>query len=70
MTQTEIFKAFSVLPPKQRLVIAKKIQDQMSDELFADLDAYLPNIEMSDTEIMKEVKAVRNAKAKKNQIDS
>jgi hypothetical protein len=65
MTQTEILKAFQTLPPKQRLMVAKKIQAEMSDELFADLDKSLPNIEMSEAEIMKEVKAVRYAKAKK-----
>ena len=40
-------------------MVAKKIQTTMSDELFADLDMELPDIDMSESEIMKEVKAIR-----------
>lgn len=61
MTQIEVLKGFESLTPKQRLMVAKKIQFKMSDELFADIDMELPNLEMSEAEIMKEVKAVRNA---------
>jgi hypothetical protein len=39
-------------------MVAKKIQTKMSDELFADLDMELPDIDMSQSEIMKEVNAV------------
>ena len=49
------------MSPKQRLMVAKKIQTKMSDELFADIDMELPDIDMSESEIMQEVKAVRNA---------
>ena len=42
-------------------MVAKKIQTKMSDELFADIDMELPDIDMSESEIMQEVKAVRNA---------
>ncbi len=59
MTQIEVLKGFESLSPKQRLMVAKKIQTTMSDELFADLDMELPDIDMSESEIMKEVKAVR-----------
>ena len=59
MTQIEVLKIFESLSPKQRLMVAKKIQSTMSDELFADLDMELPDIDMSESEIMKEVKAVR-----------
>jgi hypothetical protein len=61
MTQIEVLKGFESLSQKQRLMVAKKIQTKMSDELFADLDMELPDIDMSESEIMKEVKAVRNA---------
>ena len=61
MTQIEVLKGFESLSPKQRLIIAKKIQTKMSDELFADIDMELPNIDMSEGEIMQEVKTVRNA---------
>ena len=59
MTQIEVLKIFESLSPKQRLMVAKKIQSTMSDELFADLDMELPDIDMSESEIMKDVKAVR-----------
>jgi hypothetical protein len=59
MTQIEVLKGFESLSPKQRLVVAKKIQNKISDELFADLDMELPDIDMSESEIMKEVKAIR-----------
>lgn len=57
----EVLKGFESLSPKQRLMVAKKIQSKMSDELFADIDMELPDIDMSESEIMQEVKAVRNA---------
>ena len=56
MTQIEVLKGFESLSPKQRLMVAKKIQTKMSDELFADIDMELPNIDMSEGEIMQEVK--------------
>ena len=59
MTQIEVLKGFESLSPKQRLMVAKKIQTKMSDELFADLDMELPDIDVLESEIMKEVKAVR-----------
>ena len=58
MTQIEVLKGFESLSPKQRLMVAKKIQSKMSDELFADIDMELPDIDMSESEIMQEVKAV------------
>ena len=64
MTQSDILRAFQTLPSKQRLALAKKIHQQMADELFDDLDKSLPDIEISEKEIMKEVKAVRNDKQK------
>ena len=61
MSQREVIQAFNSLPPKQRLAIAKKIQLQMADELFDDLDAELPDVELSTQEIQKEIKAYRDA---------
>jgi FixJ family two-component response regulator len=66
-TQSEILEAFEALPPKQRLFIAKKIQEKMSDKLFEDLDISLPNVELSESEIMTEIKAVRYGNGKENQ---
>ena len=50
---------YQYLSPKQRLMVAKKIQTKMSNELFADIDMELPDINMSESKIMQEVKAVR-----------
>ena len=66
MTQVEFIKAFNAFPAKDRLLIAKKIQLQMADELFEELDAELPNVDMPTAEIQKEIKAFRNAQKKKN----
>ena len=59
MTQIEVLKGFESLSPKQRLMVAKKIQTKMSDELFADIDMELPDLDMCESEIMQEVKAIR-----------
>jgi hypothetical protein len=64
MSQREVIQAFNSLPPAQRLATAKKIQLQMADELFEDLDAELPDVELSTQEIQKEIKAYRNVKKK------
>ncbi|GAB4028858.1 hypothetical protein [Spirosoma koreense] len=66
MSQHEVIQAFNALPPKQRLAIAKKIQLQMADELFDDLDAELPNVSISTQEIQQEIIAYRNAQKKKD----
>ncbi|MCP1385847.1 MULTISPECIES: hypothetical protein [Runella] len=66
MTQTEFIRTFNAFPTKDRLAIAKKIQLQMADELFDELDAELPDVEISMSEIQKEIKAFRNAQKKKN----
>ena len=64
MSQREVILAFNSLPPKQKLAIAKKIQLQMADELFEDLDTQLPNVSMSTQEIQQEIIAYRNAQKK------
>jgi hypothetical protein len=66
MTQVEFIKTFNAFPIKDRLVIAKKIQLQMADELFEELDAELPDVDISTVEIQKEIKAFRNAQKKKD----
>ncbi len=66
MSQREVIQAFNSLPPDQRLATAKKIQLQMADELFEDLDAELPDVQLSTQEIQKEIKAYRNAKKKED----
>ena len=58
MTQVEFIKTFNAFPVKDRLVLAKKIQLQMADELFEELDAELPDVEISTAEIQKEIKFI------------
>ncbi len=60
-TQTQILQAFESLPKKDKLVIAKKIQLQVADDLFEELDAEMPDVEMSSEEIQKEINAYRHA---------
>jgi len=62
MTQVEFIQTFNAFSAKERLAIAKKIQLQMADELFEELDADLPDLDISTAEIQKEIKAFRNAK--------
>jgi hypothetical protein len=66
MTQTEIIKAFDILPKGQKLIVARKIQLRMADDLFAEIDIELPDIQVSTSDIQKEIKAYRHAKKKKN----
>ena len=66
MTQTELIRAFDTLPKGQKLVVARKIQLRVADDLFEELDSELPDTEISTEEIQKEIKAYRNAKTKKN----
>lgn len=66
MTQTDLIKAFDTLPRGQKLIVARKIQLRVADDLFEELDAELPDVQMSSDEIQKEIKAYRNAQKKKN----
>ena len=66
MTQTDVIKAFDTLPRGQKLIVARKIQLRVADDLFEELDAELPDVQMSSDEIQKEIKAYRNAEKKKN----
>ncbi len=51
-----IFEKFS---PSEKLKIAEKINQQTFSERWKMLDAELPDVEISDQEIMDEVRAVR-----------
>ncbi|WP_373514114.1 hypothetical protein [Persicitalea sp.] len=59
-------KAFEALPVKDKLAVAKRIQLNISDELFEELDAEMPDVEMSSEEIQAEINAYRNAKRKED----
>jgi hypothetical protein len=67
MTPTEFIKTFEAFPAKAQLIIAKKIQDRMIDQLFEELDAELPDVEISTQEIQDEINAYRNEKKQKAQ---
>ena len=67
MTRTEFINTFNSFPPKNKLLIVKQIQAQMSDTLFDEIDSELPDVEISMTEIINEVKAYRNARREKTQ---
>ena len=56
---TKFLAMFRQFPPAQRLQIAEKINQQTFSERWQQLDAELPDVEMSEEEIMNEVKAVR-----------
>lgn len=62
MTQLEFIQTFNAFSAKEKLAIAKKIQLQMADVLFDELDAELPDMDISTAEIQEEIKAFRNAK--------
>lgn len=64
MTQVEFINTFNRFPMKAKLAIAKKIQLQVIDEMFEEIDKKLPNIEMSSDEIQHEINAYRNEKRK------
>lgn len=64
MTANELIREYQSLPLAQRLQVAKVIDEDMADRLFEELDQLLPDVGMSEEEIMKEVKAVRNARTK------
>ncbi|WP_041257302.1 hypothetical protein [Fibrella aestuarina] len=61
MTRTEFIKAFDAFPKREQVLIAKKIQAKMADELFEELDRELPDVAISMTDIASEVKAHRHA---------
>lgn len=54
-----IFEKFS---PSEKLKIAEKINQKTFTERWKTLDAELPDLEISDNEIMDEVRAVRYGK--------
>ena len=60
MTQTEVIKAFEALPVRARLAVARKLRTKVLDDLFEELDAEMPDVEMTTEEIQQEIKAYRN----------
>ncbi|GAB3313987.1 hypothetical protein GCM10027299_01570 [Larkinella ripae] len=67
MTQTEFIKTFETFSAKDRLAIAKKLQVRLLDDLFDELDAEMPDSELSSEEIQEEINAYRHEKRQKAQ---
>lgn len=70
MTQYEIIEGFETLSKEEKLIVARKIQIQMADELFEELDALLPDVPISEDEIQQEIDAYRNGIRNKIQCGS
>ena len=67
MTQTEFIKTFESFSAKDRRAIARKLQVRLLDDLFEELDAEMPDVEMSTEEIQAEINAYRSEKKQKAQ---
>ncbi len=60
----EFIALFSSFSKAQQTKIAKTLYEATFKEQWQVLDSELPNVELSETEIMREVKAVHYAKKK------
>lgn len=65
MTQTEFIRTFESFAVKDRIAIARQLKSKVLDDLFEELDAQMPDIEMSISEIQEEIKADRNEQKQK-----
>lgn len=65
MTQTDFIKTFEAFAVKDRIAIARQLKSKVLDDLFEELDAQMPDIEMSISEIQEEIKADRNEQKQK-----
>lgn len=55
----KILQLFNMLSKPEQLEIADKIEKQTFQERWKLMDEFLPDVEMSEEEIMEEVRAVR-----------
>lgn len=65
MTQTEFIRTFESFAVKDRIAIARQLKSKVLDDLFEELDAQMPDIDMSISEIQEEIKADRNEQKQK-----
>lgn len=65
MTQTDFIKTFESFAVKDRIAIARQLKSKVLDDLFEELDAQMPDIDMSISEIQEEIKADRNEQKQK-----
>jgi hypothetical protein len=60
----KIMRLFYTLSKSEQLEIAEKIDKQTFEERWLFVDAELPDVDMSEEDIMKEVRAVRYGRGK------
>lgn len=68
MNPGQILQSFHDLPMDQKLAVARQIQDKMADLVFDELDQSLPDLPMSEEEIMQEIAAVRYAQREEKSL--
>ncbi len=56
----KVLQLFNTLSKSEQVEIAEKINGQTFKERWSSVDRTLPNYEICDDDIMKEVRAVRN----------
>lgn len=66
MTQTDFIKTFESFSAKDRRAIARKIHVRVLDDLFEELDAEMPDVNLSTEEVQEEINAYRNEKKAQN----
>lgn len=66
LTIAKFLALFNQFSRSEQVQIARKIWEKTFEEQWQLLDAELPDVEMSEEEILEEVKAVRYGKAAKN----
>lgn len=62
VSQTEFLALFESFPKTQQTKIIKLLNDKLFTQQFEALDRELPDMDVSDEEIMNEVRAVRYGK--------
>ena len=65
MTQIEFIRTFGTFAVKDRIAIARQLKSKVLDDLFEELDAQMPDIDMSISEIQAEIQADRNEQKQK-----
>ncbi len=59
ITTTAFLKTFKSFEKKDQLLIARKINQELFDNLWKELDSELPNIAIPEIDILNEIKAER-----------
>lgn len=62
ISQTEFLALFEAFPKTQQTKIVRLLNDKLFTDQFESLDRELPDVDLSEEEIMKEIRAVRYGK--------